>query len=315
MKPTKTFSAHLTITCCSLLVITVWLVIPNRVATSRSPQVSLPDGVAIQCDCGGERFIMQSGERRPIPDDITYLLLGYISPRMISKARLDSIPLGKPFPHLDSNLIQDAAGTTYLVRGGWKWGIPGNIWNDLLAANPELLDRNNIQIVADDVVKNIPGYEVTPNVLSPAFSYKERNSRGVLVIEDGKARPIPDDCTRFRLGYSGRYILHIPDAFTPEIHKNISGGPSYPAIPCHDPTPTPTPTPIPCMPSNSSEQVVYGYMLNSQNGLLYYRPQVDGVCTQHLSWIAESKVVCKSKVGTCYALGRQRDVYRILYRM
>ena len=317
MKTTKRFSVYLTIYSCLWLVIAVWVTTPNKVVASRMVQTKYSDGVAIQCDCGGPSgvliFVMESGAKRLIPDDRTYFNLGYISPRRISKATLDTIPDGAPFPHLDSNLIQDNAGTTYLVRGGWKWGIPGNIFNDLLAMNPLLLDRNNIQKVGDDIVTSIPGYDITPGVLSPAFSYKEKNSRGVLVIEDGKARPIPDDCTRFRLGYGGRYILNIPDSFTPQIHKNISGGPAYPAIPCPNPSP-PTDQSIPCMPSNSNEEVVYGHSLSSQNGLLYFRPEVDGVCTKHLDSITASKVVCKAKVGTCYVLGQVKDLYRILYR-
>lgn len=211
----------------SLVLVTVWLIISNRVAATRTIQNDLPDGVTIQCQCGGPAFIMQSGKARMIPDEQTYRLLGYKSPRRLTKAKLDMISnFGDDFPHLDSNLILDSQGTVYLVRGGWKWGIPGDIWNELLAKNPLILDRNKIQKVDGSIINRIPGYEITAMVLSPGFTLEG----GGFVIEDGKARLLPDDYTKSVMGYTEQDMLNLPAAFKPEIFKRIKGGPAYAAI-------------------------------------------------------------------------------------
>jgi hypothetical protein len=242
MKTAKTSSVPLSTSSYLLLLIIVWLTNINEVAAKKIIQTNFPDGVAIQCSCGGQKLIMERNKARAVPDDKTYRLLGYKQPILVPKVVFDTIPVGVPFPPLDSNLIEDSARTIYLVRGGWKWGIPGSIWNDLLAMNPLILTRNNIQKVSDSTVKSIPGYEITPMVLSPVFEIRG----GAHAIEDGKlARPFPDHYTMTRLGYGDNDVLHLPSALLSEIHKKIQGGQPYPVMHPGNPAPQPNPRNLP----------------------------------------------------------------------
>jgi hypothetical protein len=75
------------------------LPIPDGTMVKASGGESIPDGTIVTAS-GAERYLIQGGMRRLIPDDATFKAMGLKSEniKVIPDSQLQSIPLGNPLP-------------------------------------------------------------------------------------------------------------------------------------------------------------------------------------------------------------------------
>lgn len=164
---------------------------------------------------GSEIYVLQNGQRRWIPNELTFLTLGYKrgDVKKILDHELMAIPEASPITknvskYKDGTLLQGTEPAVYVVSLGYRRLIPNTGTFDALGYRWE-----NVQTIPEQELAAIP--ELQPLTIKD-LSFKDgtlikASGNAVYVISIGRRRLIPDTTTFDALGYKWDQVKQVSD--------------------------------------------------------------------------------------------------------
>lgn len=190
-------------------------VVPLPSPIQTLPSQYLQQGALLQ-GLGPKVYLVQNGQRRWIPDELTFLALGYKweNIKKISEQELMVIPESSPLPkyvskYRDGTLLRGAETKVYIISAGYRRLIPNTGTFDALGYRWE-----DVQAIPDQELAAIP--ELQPLSAKNDLTFKDGtlikgSGTAVYVISIGRRRLIPDPQTFDALGYKWDQVKQIFD--------------------------------------------------------------------------------------------------------
>jgi hypothetical protein len=141
------------------------------------------NGTALIRASGGEVYVMESCQRRWIPDPATLETIlpgGWNDVRSFPDNDINDIPEGTPIPSILAEgavLMSTTGGKVYVIKGGQRHWIP----------DPQTLEQNfggwsAVRVISDDKLNAIPEGSPEPSVVADPDIKFEFNWAGAVVI-------------------------------------------------------------------------------------------------------------------------------------
>ncbi|MDJ1172572.1 S8 family serine peptidase [Roseofilum capinflatum] len=173
----------------------------------KNPLPSRKDGTLLQ-GFGSEVYYMENGDRRLIPDGVTFNTMGLdlADIEQVSNDDINAIPLGEPLPsQRDGALLHGDGPAVYITENGYRRLIPDPETFDAIG-----LDRGEIQFIAESSLQTIPLKNPLPSRKNG--SLVQGSGSEIYYMESGFRRLIPDAETFDKMGLDMEDIQHVSDA-------------------------------------------------------------------------------------------------------